>query len=332
VCLEYYRELIREGRLRVVDGEAARCLSPLFERSVAVGEEVSLAELYPRPSPHRVFNNSLELLRGGWPTPLLKISEGPGEAYAKLEWFNPFSASVKDRTVYYLLKSVEGDRVVEVSSGNVAVALAALGNVLGKRVKIYIPTAGRYVVPLLNYLGAEWQVLDVSMTVEALEHLEKDIREGAVHPNQFGNDLNFVAHLRTAAEIDWQLAALGKRPDYIIAGIGTSGHASALGFYFGVRYGTKLVAVQPRDWIPGIRRVETGMKWIKLVDAEIVDISLEEALRGVREFAKRHGLLIGPSAGAVYSAYLKNSYRRISVLVFPDSLFKYTPLLEQLSF
>jgi cysteine synthase (EC 2.5.1.47) len=248
----------------------------------------------------------------------------------KLEWFNPFSASVKDRTTYYLLKSVGGDWLVEVSSGNVAVALAALGNVLGKRVKLYIPTAGRYVAPLLDFLGAEYQILDVSMTVEALEHLQKDIREGAVHPNQFGNDMNFVAHLRTAVELDWQLSAVDRRPDYIVAGLGTSGHASALGFYFGVRYGTRLIGVQPRDWIPGIRRVETGMKWLSLINAEVVDVSLREALEGVREFAKRTGLLIGPSAGAVYKAFAAQRRDGVYVLILPDSLMKYTPLLEQL--
>jgi cysteine synthase A len=330
VCLRHYEEFIRSGFYEVDSGEVAGCFSALLDRPVEVDEVVRLEELMPKPSLHRVFNSSLELLTGGWPTPLLKVSGQPREAYAKLEWFNPFSASVKDRTTYYLLKSVGGDWLVEVSSGNVAVALAALGNVLGKRVKLYIPTAGRYVAPLLDFLGAEYQILDVSMTVEALEHLQKDIREGAVHPNQFGNDMNFVAHLRTAAELDWQLSAVGKRPDYVVAGLGTSGHASALGFYFGVRYGTKLIGVQPRDWIPGIRRVETGMKWLSLISAEVVDVSLKEALEGVREFAKRTGLLIGPSAGAVYKAFAAQRRDGVYVLMFPDSLMKYTLLLEQL--
>jgi cysteine synthase A len=330
VCLRHYEEFIRSGFYEVDSGEVAGCFSALLDRPVEVGEVVRLEELMPKPSLHRVFNSSVELLMGGWPTPLLKVSGQPREAYAKLEWFNPFSASVKDRTTYYLLKSVGGDWLVEVSSGNVAVALAALGNVLGKRVKLYIPTAGRYVAPLLDFLGAEYQILDVSMTVEALEHLQKDIREGAVHPNQFGNDMNFVAHLRTAAELDWQLSAVGKRPDYVVAGLGTSGHASALGFYFGVRYGTKLIGVQPRDWIPGIRRVETGMKWLSLISAEVVDVSLREALEGVREFAKRTGLLIGPSAGAVYKAFAAQRRDGVYVLMFPDSLMKYTLLLEQL--
>ncbi|MEM1519135.1 MAG: pyridoxal-phosphate dependent enzyme [Pyrobaculum sp.] len=331
VCLQHYRELIKEGSLRISTKEEALCLSPLFDRVLNIGEVVSLNELTPNPPPHRVFENSIELLTKGWPTPLLKISQPPLEAYAKLEWFNPFSQSVKDRTVYYLLKATSGEKIVEVSSGNVAVAISALGNVLGKKVKVYIPTAGRYVVPLLDHLGAEYQILDVSMTIEALEHLEKDIREGAVHPNQFYNDLNFVAHLRTAVEIDWQLSSIGKKPDYIIAALGTSGHASALGYYFGVKYGAKLVAVQPKDWVPGIRRVESGMKWIKWVEAEVVEVALKEALQYVKEFAKLHGLLIGPSAGAVYAAFRRQSRPGLYLLVFPDSLFKYGGLLEHLN-
>ncbi|MEM3834306.1 MAG: pyridoxal-phosphate dependent enzyme [Pyrobaculum sp.] len=330
VCLERYREFIERGSYKVSNSDDVSCFSVLLQREVAPGEEVRLGDIMPSPRLNRVFNDPLDLLVGGWPTPLLKIADRPREAYAKLEWYNPFSASVKDRTVYYLLKSVRGDRLVEVSSGNVAVAMAAVGNVLGKKVKIYLPSAGRYVTPFLDFLGAEWQVLDVSMTVEALEHLEKDIREGAVHPNQFGNDINFVAHLRTAAEIDWQLSSIGKKPDYVVAGVGTSGHASALGFYFGVRYGAKLIAVQPRDWIPGIRRVESGMKWIGLVPAEIVDVSLAEALQGVRDFAKKYGLLIGPSSGAVYAVYARSGRDGVYVLVFPDNLFKYSSLLQQL--
>ncbi|ACB39141.1 pyridoxal-phosphate dependent enzyme [Pyrobaculum neutrophilum] len=329
MCVEYFRRLIGDGRYSISTADEARCFSALFDREVSPGEEVTLGELMPRPKPNRVFDSPVELFTAGLPTPLLKISEAPREAYAKLEWYNPFSASVKDRTVYYLLKSTRGDWVVEVSSGNVAVALSALGNVLGKRVKVYLPTAGRYVAPFLEYLGAEYQILDVSMTIEALELLEKDVREGAAHPNQFANDINFLAHLRTAAELDWQLSSVGKKPNYIVAALGTSGHASALGFYFGVRYGARLIAVQPKDWIPGIRRVESGMKWIKMVHAEIVEVSLREALEGVRAFAKRFGLLIGPSAGAVYTAFTRLTAEGTYVMVFPDSLFKYGLMLEQ---
>jgi cysteine synthase A len=328
-CLPRLRKFLSEGRY-VVDGASAGCFSPLLLRKVEPGEEVFLEELRPRPRPERVFEGPLDLLLGGLPTPLLKVGERPREAWAKLEWYNPFSRSIKDRTTYALLKSVEGDRLVEVSSGNVAIALAALGAVLGKRVKVYLPSAARYVEPFLELLGAEHEVLDVTMTIEALEHIRSDVAKGAVHTNQFENDANFYMHLRTAAELDWQLGSVGRRPTHIIAGLGTSGHAAALGFYFGVRHGAKLIAVQPKDWIPGLRRVETGSKWIKYVDAEIVDVSFDEALEGVKALARRFGVLAGISSGAVYYQYLRQREEGIYAMVFPDDLFKYAELLAAL--
>jgi cysteine synthase (EC 2.5.1.47) len=59
-------------------------------------------------------------------------------------------------------------------------------------------------------------------------------------------------------------------------------------------------------------------------------VSLREALEGVREFAKRTGLLIGPSAGAVYKVFTAQKRDGVYVLMLPDSLMKYTLLLEQL--
>jgi cysteine synthase A len=330
VCIDYYREFVRSGRYRVRSETESSCFSALADREVKSGEEVSTSDIIPRPSLRRVYTSPAELLTGGWPTPMLKISEGPREAYAKLDFFNPFSNSIKDRTAYYLLKSVGGSKVVEVSSGNFALALGALGNIMGRGVKVYLPASSDYIAPFLEYLGVEYHIVDVTSTIEALELLEKDLREGMVHPNQFENDMNFIAHLRTAAEIDWQLSEIGRRPGYIIAAVGTSGHASALGFYFGTKYGARLIAVQPRDWIPGMRRVETGMKWIGMAGPEIVEVSLEEALDGVRSFARRFGLLIGPSAGAVYAAFLRRAESGVYVLIFPDGLFKYALLLKRM--
>lgn len=325
-CLPSIERFIREGRY-VADAGSARCFSGIFLREVAPGEVLRVEELYPSPDPYRVYGSSLELLTGGWPTPLLKVGEAPREAWAKLEWYNPFSRSIKDRTTYALVRSVGGDRLVEVSSGNVAIALSALGALLGKRVKIYLPSAARYVEPALDVLGVEHEVLDVTMTVEALEHIRSDVARGAVHTNQFENDANFLVHIRTAVEIDWQLSSRGIRPSYVIAGLGTSGHSAALGFYFGVKYGARLIGVQPSDWIPGLRRMESGMKWIKYVPAEVVDVSFREALEGVKALARRHGVLAGLSSGAVYYEYLRRRAEGVYLMVFPDDLFKYLPLL-----
>lgn len=326
-CLPHLRRLIKWGELEA-DVESADCLSALYMRPVKPGEVVRLNELLPSPNPLRVFETPLDLLLRGLPTPVLKVGEEPREAWAKLEWYNPFSRSIKDRTTYALVASVSGDRLVEVSSGNVAIALGALGAILNKRVKVYLPSAAKYAEPVLEVLGVAHEVLDVTMTIEALEHIRSDVAKGAVHTNQFENDANFYMHIRTAAELDWQLSSVGRRPTHIIAGLGTSGHAAALGLYFGVKYGSRLVAVQPKDWVPGLRRVESGSKWIKYVEADVVDVSFAEALEGVRALAGKYGILAGISSGAVYYTYLKMKENGIYTMIFPDDLFKYIQLLE----
>ena len=326
-CLPLYSRLIAEEKVHVSNGGDASCLAPLLGRDVSPGEDVELGELFPRPSQHRVFRTSLELLWGNWPTPLLRVGDAPREAWAKLEWYNPFSQSIKDRTVYGLLSSIAGDRLVEVSSGNTAIAMAALGAVFGKRVRIFLPRVSRHVAKLLELLGAEVVLSDAENTVEALDLMRKEVEQGAVHPNQFQNDANFLVHLRTAAEIDWQLRSIGERPTHVVGTIGTSGHLAAIGFYMSARYGARTIAVQPADWIPGIRRVETGMKWIHWVEHELVSVSLAEALTGVRDLARRTGLLAGPSSGAAYYEYARRREEGTYVLIFPDDLYKYTHFL-----
>ncbi|MEZ0248710.1 MAG: pyridoxal-phosphate dependent enzyme [Thermoproteus sp.] len=327
-CLPHIAELIKRGSYRA-DGDSAWCFSRIFLRDVEPGEELKLDELYPKPDPYRAYESPLDLLLRGLPTPILKVGDRPKEAWAKLEWYNPFSRSIKDRTTYALVRSATGDKLVEVSSGNVAIALSALGVLLGKKVKVYLPSAAKYVEPLLDILGVEHEVLDVTMTIEALEHIRGDVAKGAVHTNQFENDANFLVHIRTAAELDWQLSSIGRKPDYIIAGMGTSGHSAALGFYFGVKYGARLIGVQPKDWIPGLRRVETGMKWIKYVPAEVAEVSFAEALEGVKVLARRHGVLAGLSSGAVYYEYLRRKAEGIYAMVFPDDLYKYIDVISR---
>ncbi len=92
-------------------------------------------------------------------------------------------------------------------------------------------------------------------------------------------------------------------------------------------------AVQPTpgEKIPGLRRVETGIKWVRLVEVDgVVDVTLEEAVEGVLKVARREGLLIGLSSGAVVAVLGKLSEKLAGdvVLIFPDSGFKY---VEQLS-
>ncbi|MCS7132485.1 MAG: pyridoxal-phosphate dependent enzyme [Aigarchaeota archaeon] len=294
----------------------------------------------------RVYDGTLSLLYENWPTPLVKLrsySDEEKSVYAKLECFNPFSNSVKDRIAWSMIMEAleEGefaDILYEATSTNTGIALASIANILGKKAKLFIPRAIQRVTDtFLRALGAEVVRMPVSLTVESVKEVDLMAkRDGAAHLNQFENDANFRVHLKyTARELDEQLKSIGIKPDYIIGGLGTSGHMSAISLYFKSRYGgdVKIIGVQPApgEIIPGIRRIESGMKWIHLVEFdELIDVTIGEAVEGVLEVARREGLLIGLSSGAVFKAFKRIPGKRGNyILIFPDSGYKYAEQLEE---
>jgi cysteine synthase/O-phosphoserine sulfhydrylase/cystathionine beta-synthase len=294
----------------------------------------------------RVYDDTLSLLVENWPTPLVRLKSFSSDyrgVYAKLESFNPFSNSVKDRIGWAMImdalsRGALGDLLYEATSTNTGIALVSIVNALGRKIKLFIPkTIQRASDVFLRALGAEVARVPVSLTVEAIAEVEASARrDGATHLNQFENDANFKVHLKyTAREIDQQLESIGIKPDYVIGGLGTSGHMSAISFYFKSKYGdsVKVVGVQPAQGhvIPGIRRVESGMKWIHMVEFdEIIDVTLDEAVEGAIEVARKEGLLIGLSSGAVFKAFRKLSPERGNiVLIFPDSGYKYAEQFEE---
>lgn len=294
----------------------------------------------------RVYGDTLELLHRGWPTPLVRLRAFSSESrvvWAKLESYNPYSNSIKDRIGWSMvMDAIERRRfdniLYEATSTNTGIALAAIANILGRRAKLFIPrTIQKASDTLLRILGAEVVRMPVSLTVEAIEDVDSRARaDGAVHLNQFENDANFKVHLKyTAREIDLQLTAIGAKPSYIIGGLGTSGHMSAISFYFKSRYGdeVKIVGVQPGpdEVIPGIRRIETGMKWVHWsIFDRIVDVTREEAIQGSIEVARREGLLIGLSSGAVFHVFKEIAGEEgVYVLIFPDSGYKYVEQFEE---
>jgi len=293
----------------------------------------------------KVYNSTLELLYKGWTTPLVKLnslSNGKRSVWAKLEGFNPFSNSVKDRIGWSMLNDALergklGQVIYEATSTNTGIALTAIANMLGVKAKLYIPKTIQKVSDIyLEVLGAEVIRLPVGLTVEAIDQVDSQARtDNATHLNQFENDANFKVHLKyTARELDQQLQSVGLRPSCIIGGLGTSGHMSAVSFYFKNKYGddVKIVGVQPapNEVIPGIRRVETGMKWLHWMDFdEVVDVKQVEAIEAAISIARKEGLLIGLSAGAVVHAFNKISKDEgVYVLIFPDTGYKYAEQFE----
>ncbi|MCX8177763.1 MAG: pyridoxal-phosphate dependent enzyme [Candidatus Bathyarchaeota archaeon] len=294
----------------------------------------------------RVYSSALELLFGGWPTPLVKLNSLSTErrsVWAKLEGYNPFSNSVKDRTGWAMVadaleKGELKEAIYEATSTNTGIAITAIANMLKVKTKLFIPKPVQKASDTyLKVLGAEVVRLPVELTVEAINQVDAEAKaQKATHLNQFENDANFKIHLKTTArEIDEQLKILNLQPTCIIGGLGTSGHMSAISYYFKTKYGdqVKIVGVQPapKEVIPGIRRVETGMKWFHQAHFDMtVDVRQVEAIESAVNVARKEGLLIGLSAGAVVHAFQKVAAEEgVYVLVFPDTGYKYAEQFEK---
>jgi len=206
-----------------------------------------------------------------------------------------------------------------------------------KKAKLFIPqTIQKVSDTFLKVLGAEVVRAPVSLTVEVIKQVDEEAKKtGASHLNQFENDANFKVHLKyTAKELDEQLRSIGLEPTHIIGSLGTSGHMSAISLYFKNKYkNVKIIGVQPApdEVIPGIRRVETGMKWIYWVEFDqIIDVTRREAIEGALSIARNEGLLIRLSSGAVVHAFKKIAGEEgVYVLVFPDTGYKYAEQFEE---
>jgi cysteine synthase/O-phosphoserine sulfhydrylase/cystathionine beta-synthase len=298
----------------------------------------------------RVYSDLFELLERDVPTPLLRLKSLGNEkvtVWAKLEWYHPLSLSIKDRVAWYMMKHaveqglLRSTRVYEATSTNTGLAIVGLANYLGLKARVYLPsTAQRCVDYLFKAMGSEVVRLPTPITVDMINRVKEDAaREGAFVPNQFENDYNFIVHLKyTAKEIDYQLKSIGRRPTAIISGLGTSGHLSALAVYFKSKYsGVRVYGVQPSkdSAIPGLRRVETKMKWLKYADLDgILEVSLEEAFQSLLSTVRVEGLLVGLSGGAILHATKRliesgEVYGDV-VVVIPDHGVKYVEVLEYL--
>jgi cysteine synthase A len=267
-----------------------------------------------------------------------------GDVWAKLEFFNPLSRSIKDRTVFFLLRrflndGLYGGLVEEASSGNVAVALAALANIYGFRYRAYTTKhLPRTTEVLLRVLGAEVVKVDRDSIDEGFWRWVRDnaTRDGAINLNQFENTDNPEGHYYfTGGEIVDQFMSIGRRPRVLIAGIGTGGHVTGIARRLRDAFGdVYVVGVEPaiNNVIPGIKRLESGTRWVREVVDEVIDVSLEEAVDGVIRVARSEGLLIGLSSGAVFQAFLKVRERLGDVtylLIFPDDIYKYIDVIDR---
>lgn len=280
-------------------------------------------------------------------TPLIKINymiEGKKNYfYAKLEWYN-LSGSVKDRVAEYIFSESkeqgllkEGQTIVETTSGNTGIAIAALGAKYKHKVVIFMPeSVSKERIEILKIYGAEVKLvkLDDGGFKKCLELSRKYTKENnAFLFNQFSNFLNSECHeFSTGKEIVDKLDYV----DYFVSGIGSGG--TAMGVINGLRkkFDTKLVIVEPFESqlinkkSVGIHKIEgIGDDFIpNIVDTNIIEkiipIKSNDAILMSQKLAKELGLGVGISSGAnALACILNNERNKKTVTIFADDLKKY---------
>lgn len=305
----------------------------------------------------RVYSNITQLIASPQnPTPLVRLNRiNPNkdfQIYLKLERYNPFG-SVKDRIVYEMLRALEiGHRtVVEPSSGNTGIALACVANALGIPVEIAVPER----IPnekkvMLRFLGAKVTEADDKLcplfptegargVVRALTE-SPSTKDSYISPNQYENELNVQAHYRTTGPEIWQQTQ-GK-VDYFFVGFGTCGTITGVGRYLKEQNPKiKIIGVEPSSpehKLPGMKRI-TGLDeqfMPKILDSSVIDdtveVTDEDAYGTAIELARKDGIPVGPTTGAILYIALRYAKlnRGLAVVISPDDAFKYTSFYQDI--
>lgn len=263
-----------------------------------------------------IKNNSKELIGN---TPLLKLDslkkEGRADIYVKVEK-NNVAGSVKDRIALYMIEEAEksgkikpGDTIVEPTSGNTGVALAALAAAKGYKLILTMPASmSEEREKLAKAYGAEViRTTEGALKGAVDKAKELSEKEGYFFPDQFSNPANIKAHYETTGpEILEELT-----PDAFIAGVGTGGTVSGVGRKLKEKDSNiKVYAIQPAESpllsggeAAGHKIQGIGGNFIpKNLDFDVVDdivsVSSDDAIKMSRQIAKDEALAVGISSGA----------------------------------
>ena len=308
----------------------------------------------------QIKESALELIGG---TPILKASRYAKKAgvenatiLAKLEYLNP-AGSVKDRIALAMIEDAEksgilkpGATIIEPTSGNTGIGLAAVAAAKGYRAILTLPdTMSVERRNLLKAYGAELVLTEgakgMKGAIAKAEELKNEI-EGAVILGQFVNPANPAAHKATTGPEIWEQTE-GK-VDIFVAGVGTGGTITGVGEYLKEKNpNVKIVAVEPAGspvlskGTPGAHKIQgIGAGFVPdvlntTVYDEILPIENEDAFTEGKAFAVSEGILVGISSGAALKAASilakrpENAGKTI-VALLPDSGDRYlsTPLFN----
>ena len=284
-------------------------------------------------------------------TPLMELSrlaqdqQLSARLLGKLEGMNP-AGSVKDRVALSMINDAEekgilkpGGMIIEPTSGNTGIGLAAIAASRGYRAVIVMPDSmSRERQILMKAYGAELVLtpgkLGMQGAIEEAERIQKET-PGSIIAGQFENPANPAAHIATTAPEIWTDTA-GKI-DLFVAGIGTGGTITGVGKYLKEQKSdVRIVGVEPASSAVlsggsagphGIQGIGAGfipeVLNTKIYD-EIITVTDSEALTLGRELGKTEGILTGISSGAALSAAIKVACReenrgKTVVTILPDT-------------
>lgn len=275
---------------------------------------------------------------------------------AKLEFFNP-AGSVKDRIAYEMIVDAEkrgrltpGCTIIEPTSGNTGIGIAAVAASKGYRVILTMPESMSVERRLLlSAYGAEIVLTDAALgmqgAVDKANELAEEI-EGSCILGQFTNPANPFTHFKTTgAEIFEQTSGM---LDFFVASVGTGGTITGVGEHIKMKKtGIRIVAVEPAS-SPVLSEGKSGSHGIqgigagfvpevlnrKIID-DIITVTDEEAFEAASIMAKTEGILIGISSGAALHAAIKlaedyDNRNKLIVVLLPDSGERYlsTPMID----
>ena len=296
----------------------------------------------------RIYTSIQELV-GKTPIVELKKIEDKlqlkGRIYAKLESFNP-AGSVKDRIAKAMIEDAkrrgviqEGSVLVEPTSGNTGIGLAAAAAAMGLRLILVMPeTMSVERRKLVKAYGAELVLTEgakgMKGAIEKAKALAGEI-EGSVTLGQFENQANPQVHRLTTGPEIWE--DMDGEVDYFVAGVGTGGTITGTGeFLKGKNRDIKVVAVEP-EASPVLSRGEAGPHKIQGIGAgfvpeildtniydEVISVEAEDAFETSRLLARTEGILAGISSGAALWAAIRlarseESRDKNVVVLLPDT-------------
>lgn len=304
----------------------------------------------------KIYNNATELIGK---TPLVrfdnikKAHNLQGNILAKLEYFNP-SGSVKDRIAKGMIDQAEKDgklkadyTIIEPTSGNTGIGLAAIAAARGYKIKIVMPeTMSVERRNIIKSYGAELVLTEGAKGMKGAIAKAEELHAAdpkSFIPQQFENPANPKTHLETTGPEVWE--DTDGKVDVFIGGVGTGGTLTGVGqFLKSKNPDVKIIAVEPAGspvlstGTPGPHKIQgIGAGFVpntldtKIYD-EIITVKDEDAFATAKEIAKKEGVLVGISSGASLWAALRVAARpefagKNIVALLPDNGDRYYSML-----